>query len=143
MKKVFLVCFAFAGVLFTSCNKDDDQSPEETLSGSWQLTAELDNGEAYELDNCDKELTIVFNPDGTYDYIEYDPVEGNENECVVSEEDSESGSWSVPSEGTLMISDGTFSVSMEYNIDGSELTLTIVYEDGDESYTSVQVFKRK
>ena len=145
MKKVFILFSVLASVVFTSCNKDenDGQTPEETLAGSWQLTAQVDNGEASELDNCDKEQTIVFNSDSTYDFVSFDQVEGSDDDCAINEEVSEVGSWSVPSSGLLTITSGGSDLTAEYAVSGDELTLTYEFESEGIMQTFVTVYRKQ
>ncbi|MUH36495.1 hypothetical protein D9O36_11645 [Zobellia amurskyensis] len=137
MKKVFILCSAMALGLFSSCSDDDSSdSPEDALIGSWQLTAEFENGEAYQLDACDLEETIIFKSGGTYEFIDYDPSQENENECVVDSDGAESGTWSMDSEGKLSITESGDDVeTLEYSISGNQLTF--ISEDEYEGETDV------
>ncbi|PKA98702.1 lipocalin-like protein [Flavobacteriaceae bacterium MAR_2009_75] len=143
MKKSFILLSAIALGLFSSCSDDDSaDSAENSLMGSWQLTAEYDNGEPYELDNCELEETIIFKSDGIYEFVDYDPAEGNENECVV-DDDSSTGTWSIPSSGKLSISEGSIVIVTDYSISGNQLTITFEEEYEGETWTSKSIYKKK
>ena len=144
MKKVFILFSALTLGFFTSCSDDDSEdSPENSLMGSWQLTAEFENGETYQLDTCDLEETIVFKSGGIYDFIDYDPSEENENECVVDADGAESGEWSIPSAGKIaLVGDGEVD-TLDYSISGNELTITAVDEYEGETDVSKYVYVRK
>ena len=144
MKKVFILFSALTLGFFTSCSDDDSEdSPENSLMGSWQLTAEFENGETYELDNCDLEETIIFKSDGIYDLIDYNPVEGNENECAIDEDGLESGEWSLPSSGKILIVTDSDENVLDYSISGNELTITAVDEYEGETDVNKYVYVRK
>ena len=69
------------------------------MIGSRQLTAEFENGNPYELNNCDSEETAIFRAAGVFEILNYDLVEDNENEYVL--DFSSEGEWSSPSDGKL------------------------------------------
>ena len=47
-------------VVFTGCNKDDDNNSAPTLIGTWKLTAEKVNGISEQLDVCELKTTLKF-----------------------------------------------------------------------------------
>ncbi len=144
MKRSFILFSAITLGLFSSCSDDDSSdTPEDMLKGSWQLTAELENGDPYELDNCDLEETIVFKSDGVFEFLDYDPAEDNENECVL-DDDSSVGEWSISSEGKLIVIEDDFEpYTVDYAISGNTLTITDIEEDGDETFVYETIYIRK
>ncbi|WP_276169015.1 lipocalin family protein [Zobellia alginiliquefaciens] len=143
MKRSFILFSAIALGLFSSCSDDDSSdSPEDALLGSWQITAELENGDPYELDKCDLEETIIFRSDGVFEFFDYDPAEDNENECVL--DDSSLGEWSSLADGKLtVVEDNSKSYTVDYSISGSTLMITDVEEYGDEIVVYETFYTRK
>jgi len=135
MKKIaLLISLAFIGF---SCS-DDEESSSGDLVGTWLWTQSFEDGEEYELDECEMMDSLIFTSNevtSTYYYEE-------DGQCVI--DDSETTSYSV-SGNTLTSGD----YSVEYSINGSELSITEVdsYDsDGDgvdEDYTYVDIYTKQ
>jgi len=93
MKKLILLLAVFAFV-FTSCENDDDNSPQDPIVGAWKLQASFVNGVEQEFYGCENEETEVFLEDGNFTkYIYSDETVDNPGVCVI--ENTETGTWSV------------------------------------------------
>lgn len=144
MKRSFILFSAIVLGLFSSCSDDDSSdTPEDALMGSWQLTAEFDDDEPSELETCDLESTIIFKSAGVYEYLDYDPAEDNENECVV-DDDSFTAGWSIPSPGKMAFSyeDGENFIA-DYSISGNELTISFEDEWNGETWVTKSIYIKK
>ncbi|MDO6769020.1 MULTISPECIES: lipocalin family protein [Cellulophaga] len=115
--------------------------------GSWTYFQEEIDGELVEVDDCDKKNTVVFNEDMSFEFIAYGSITGDPEECEI-DSDSDTGEWSIPSEGVLAISyasdnDDSVEEAM-YTIDGDTLTITSEYENNNgETESDVVVYIRK
>ncbi|WP_400070845.1 lipocalin family protein [Zobellia russellii] len=145
MKRSFILLSAITLGLFSSCSDDDSsESPEDALIGSWQLVSESENDDPFELDNCDLEETVIFKSDGIFEYIDYDPAEDNENECVVDDNDNFSGKWEIIEAGKLFTAeDGFDGETADYTISGDQLTISTVDQDENGTYVYKATYKKK
>lgn len=132
MKKLNVFLLLITVTILTSCSKDDDSSEisAASLVGTWQWTASAENGEEYELDECDLMDTLVFSPDntasGTYYYFDG-------TSCAVDVED-DAFTWSLSGDVlTATYTDDGISESYDGTItELTDTTLTIEYIDQDE-----------
>ncbi|WP_225035384.1 lipocalin family protein [Winogradskyella sp. SM1960] len=95
MKKVFLLLSVFA-LVFASCssNNDDDASIDPIV-GTWKYHKYFENGVEQTVTDCEKEETLIFNSNGTFEYIYFDEdMDGN---CLLDE--SISSTWSNDGDG--------------------------------------------
>ncbi|MDO6516478.1 lipocalin family protein [Zobellia uliginosa] len=146
MKKSFILFGVIAFGLFSSCSDDDSSDgPEDALIGSWQLVSQSENGRSYELDACELEETVIFKSGGTFELIDYDQVEGNENQCVINADATMSGEWSVTKpDKVLLIGEDNESVLVDYSVSGSKLILIKEgINDYVGAYTLTSVYKKK
>ena len=152
MKKVFILFSVLVGITFTSCSSDDDsqsddtQTQEAALIGLWQISAQYDSSdEPYIPTGCNVENTFAFRSDGVWEFIDYNPSDTNENECVVSDF-SESGLWEIDSDGQLILTyeDGYSEPVKFFSINGDELSLIFDYEGSDgENIEDKYLYKRQ
>lgn len=142
MKKVFIFCSIIALGLFASCSNDQNtEESENALIGSWQLVAEYDNNEPYELTTCELEQTIVFKADNSYQYISYSPTDDEGSECAVDDY-STLGDWSITSKGKMMISDDYIEIEVNYTVSGDTFTMSYTDSDDGEDYTVKSVYTK-
>ncbi|CAZ96269.1 MULTISPECIES: lipocalin-like domain-containing protein [Zobellia] len=146
MKKSFILFGAIAFGLFSSCSDDDSSDrPEDALIGSWQLVSQSENGRSYELDACELEETVIFKSGGTFELIDYDQVEGNENQCVINADATMSGEWSIPEPGkVLVVDEDNEAVMVDYSVSGAKLIfISEGIDDYVGAYTRTSVYKKK
>mgnify|MGYP000398005623 FL=1 len=138
MKKSFVVAFLMMGLVFVSCNKDDDGgevTTETRLVGTWKLISGLSAGEPDELNDCDKQTIAVFKDDSTFSE-EYHYTSGDS--CLMS---PTSGTWEITSEGKLKANYNTTDGSdfetelSDFEISGNTLKVIYGTEGGEDSNT--------
>ncbi|WP_025741220.1 lipocalin-like domain-containing protein [Aquimarina pacifica] len=107
MKKLNLLILLVT-TIFASCSKDDDATSfsEANLIGTWTWTASEEDGEQYELDECDMMDTIIFSSDKTGSETYY---YSNGDTCEVD-----------------------FSGAFEWSLSGD--TLSVTYLEDEETY---------
>ena len=138
MKKVILLAFLAAGTAFTSCDKDEDDTSQDPLVGSWvqtRFTTTFDGEENEEsITGCDgEETTAVFNEDGTYTAGMFEQSDGG---CAMDDgiwENTGNNSYSLTQddESTILnitFSDNTFTTVSEPNESDEGAFYTTVYQ---------------
>lgn len=145
MKKSILVATLLASVMFISCSSDDDSPAQNPLIGTWQLTAEYEDDVLLQTSDCRKNNTVTFEVDKTYGFVPHGSSSANPDDCLPEEGESDTGTWSIPSEGTVSVSygDGSDPDIAEYTINGQELTFS--FEDVLQNETIIvrTVYVRK
>jgi len=99
MKKVMYVCLMVAMMPFVSCDSDDD-SPQDTIIGKWQLEQRFKNNVEESLsDDCEKKSTIEFKTDNTFNSFEsfFEP----DQPCISS---TVPGTWEYNGDNALKTS---------------------------------------
>ena len=78
MKKLIALVGLIA--LTLSCSSESEKSTnknKELIYGSWKLSERFDeNGKSLDIDECSKKGTLIIKPTGTYDYIEFEIING-------------------------------------------------------------------
>lgn len=74
MKTYFfpVVFFLSSILIFSSCNKDDDDNQSPDIYGSWTVLQTDSQGKSYNVE-------LRFNTDNSYDWILLDTVDGHSN----------------------------------------------------------------
>ncbi len=86
MKKFLLLLAAFGLFLFASCSDDDDNNEEQSINGTWELTAVTPPIPGWDFSACPNNPEITFTANGTAMWTLYD----SENDCA---ESTSEGTW--------------------------------------------------
>jgi hypothetical protein len=137
---LFLVSILLAG-FFISCKKDKKSKREVLTKSEWSVGKSEDkiNNDPYEDDvpnwpTCEKDDKIRFKTNNTYEINE------GATKCDPADPDSETGSWQLDSDNTILVLDGS-----DYNIEElSDHTLIITTSEtygGDTYYTRLTMIR--
>ncbi|MFL1894198.1 lipocalin family protein [Aquimarina sp. 2-A2] len=155
MKKISVFILLIAAT-FASCSKDDDggsEISEANLIGKWQWTASTENGEVYQLDECDLKDFFQLKSGGELSGISYGKLTTTTNgqTTFTCEEYPYSSKWSLSGD-TLSVTytDGNVSeteTSTIKELTDSKLVIEYSYEDSDgngnvKTYVDVETYKK-
>jgi hypothetical protein len=130
MKKTILLLCVLA-LLFSSCNKDDDNGPsQDLLIGTWKYSNAFEDGVEISLSDCEKSETQIFNADGTFTVTIFDDFDGP---CI--EDFTFSGTWSNSGNSiyTVTALGETFSQAISFQ----DNTYSVTTEDAGTVYVDV------
>ncbi|MGG6230840.1 lipocalin family protein [Tenacibaculum sp. SDUM215027] len=128
---MILTLVVCVNVLFTSCS--DDDTPQDTLTGKWQLVryGATDEEKDIEANECEKKSVLQLNSDATFKSISY---EFFNEECISNIGD---GTWEDKGDNVLAITrDGVTRNGKYYFVNGN-LKLVVVDENGVEQEYSI------
>ncbi|MEM6892748.1 MAG: lipocalin family protein [Bacteroidota bacterium] len=133
------VGFIFLTTL-SSCGSDDGPVNDTNIIGVWQISEITIDGEVdEEIAECTYEDTVEFKSDNTYVEMNYASPAPNDPNCVLDEDSSDTGTWSIPSAGRLSVTftfgEDDFTQIANYSISGN--TLSISFDVNGSDYTTI------
>ncbi|MEM8765306.1 MAG: lipocalin family protein [Bacteroidota bacterium] len=126
--------------ILSSCGNDDGPVNDTNIIGVWQLSEITIDGEVDdEISDCTFEDTLEFKSDNTYVEMAYASPAPNDPNCVLDEDSSDTGTWSIPSAGRLSVTftfgEDDFTQIADYSISGN--TLSISFDVNGSDYTTI------
>ena len=128
MKNKFLILSLLVCSFFTACSSDDDGGDNiDPIIGTWQKTAEVEDGVEIELDECELQSTFTFtsnNEMSSISYYEY------EDECLL---DTNSSNWYNQGNNVYGIGESEEAIedSIEFTFSNNNNTISYEYEFED------------
>lgn len=125
---------ALCGAVLTSCSKNDDDSEQDPIIGTWLLIeiSKVEDGVTIneELTDCDKKNSGSFKADGTFESNSFD-LDGDE--CILDH--TLQGNWTNLGDGVYESEhDGS---TFEQKVVFSGNTFSINSQNGDVTYIDV------
>lgn len=142
MKKIVLLSSLIMLCLVISCSSDDDNNDNDdvvdSIIGLWTLNEEFSDNEVYELSNCDKKASYLFNTNNTLVYTEAYTV-NNDPECL---ESPNGGTWADKGDNVyeFTFDDEGIEVVEIFKVTATSTTLTL--EDLREGFGYTEVYIR-
>lgn len=125
------------GLLFVSCEKNENDTPEEDngteteLLGIWNYISYIDTDGEEPATDCEKNQIIDFQESGVFRFTYYDDSTG-----TCEETQDATGEWAYISDGVIELDYGNNDVyEVTYSISDNTLTLTI--DEGEGEYQEV------
>ena len=137
MKKLVLL-FVAAAFTFTSCGNDDDSGDQDKIVGKWNLHKIFENGvEDEELTDCDRQETLTFNEDGTFENKFYEQEEVGDP-CLLNETDS--GTWTNDGNSEYILNSAFGSFTVDITFEGNTFYFEDAYTDDGMTVTDRYVY---
>lgn len=144
MKKInLLFALLLTATFFVACDKDDDGTSNEfneaNLKGKWFSVSATEDGESFELDECDKMDNVEFLGNNTFKtevyYTENEDVNADGTVTLNCELDAEDeGTWKIlNSESLLITQEGDVDTIKVAAFTGDRITFT--FENGEYTET--------
>ena len=123
MKNKFLILSLLVSSFFTACSSDDDGGDNiDPIIGTWQKTAEIEDGVEIELDECELQSTFTFTSNGELSSISYYEYE---DECLF---DTSSSNWDNQGNNVYGIGEEAIEDSIEFTFSNNNNTISYEYE---------------
>jgi len=127
----------------SSCGSDDGPVNDTNIIGVWQLSSITIDGEEDEVSNCTYQDTVEFKSDNTYiETVHFTPAPNDPN-CVLDEDSSDTGTWSIPSAGRLSVTftfgGESFTQIADYSISGNKLSISFDTNGSDYTTTYTRI----
>ena len=131
-------------ILLSSCGSDDGPVNDTNIIGVWQISEITIDGEVdEEISECTYEDTVEFKSDNTYIEMAFASPAPNDPICVLDEDSSDTGTWSIPSAGRLSITftfgEDDFTQIANYSISGNKLSISFDVNGSDYTTTYTRI----